>query len=142
MFYVKWFGQFTLVMVLVSIVALLVPPPAIAGLILIAVIVWAIWLLTRLMRHLIVPSNPTLESTTDSSPDAVLGAQVALRDSLVSRGQCFTRPPVAQRVKAENAAGIERTCCPRIRTRKPREFRGRSISLSFVHCRVRRRLPA
>ena len=59
MFYVKWFGQFTLVMVLVSIVALLVPPPAIAGLILIAVIVWAIWLLTRLMRHLMAPSNPT-----------------------------------------------------------------------------------
>ena len=142
MFYVKWFGQFMLVMVLVSIVALLVPPPGIAGLMLIVVIAWAIWLLTRLMRHLMAPSNPTPESTADSAPDVSLGAQVVLTDSLIPQAQCLTRPPVAQRVKAENAAGIERTCCPRIRTRKPREFRGRSISLSFVCCRVRRRLPA
>ena len=143
MFYVKWFGQFMLVMVLMSIVALLVPPPGIAALILIVVIVWSIGLLTRLVRYLMVPSNPTLDNdTAESSADVGLGAQVALTGSLIARAHCSTRPPVGQRAKAENAAGSQRTCCRPIRTRMPREFRGRSFPLCFVHCRVRRRLPA
>ena len=42
MFYVKWFGQVTGIMVLIIILALLVPPPAVCALVLIGVIVEAL----------------------------------------------------------------------------------------------------
>jgi hypothetical protein len=143
MFYVKWFGQVTLVMVLISIVALLVPPPAVSGLLLIVVIVWAVWLLTSLVRALIFASAPTVHTRRmERSADSGLGAQVVLTDSLPTGAEFFTRPPVAQRVKAGNAAGSQQTCHSRIRARVPRESQGRSFPASFVYCRAGRRLPA
>jgi hypothetical protein len=143
MFYVKWFGQVMLVMVLISIVALLVPPPAITGLLLIAVIVWAVWLLRSLVRNLFFPSAPTSHRRRrERSAHYVLGAQVALTVGVTLPAESFARPPVAQRVKAGNAASSPRTCSSRMNPRVPRDSRGRSFPASFVYCRARRRLPA
>ena len=143
MFYVKWFGQVMLVMVLINIVALLVPPPAIAGLILIVVIVWALWLLISLARCLFFPSAPTAHSPRmEPSIEFGLGAQVVLTDSLTTGPEFLARPPIVQRVKAGNAADGQRTCCSRIRAQVPRDSRGRSFLASFVYCRARRRLSA
>jgi hypothetical protein len=142
MFYVKWFGQVMLIMVLISIVALLVPPPAIAGMLLIGVIVWALWLLISLVRYLVFASTPTLASRgAERSADFGLGAQVVMSDGLITGTEFSGRPPVAQRAKAGNAAGSQRTCS-RISARLPRDSRGRSFPPSFLYCRARRRLPA
>ena len=142
MFYVKWFAQVTLIMVLISIVALLVPPPVIAGLMLIVTIVWALSLLASLFRHLAFPSTaPSDSRRIERSADFALGAQVALADSPTTRTEFFARAPVAQRVVAANAAGSQRTCS-RINDRVRRASQGRPSSASFVYCRTRRRLPA
>ncbi len=143
MFYVKWFGQVMLVMVLMSIVALLVPPPEIAALMLISVIIWSLWLLSSLVRYLVYPSTRTVHSRRIERPvEFGLGAQVALTDSLTTTTEFFPRPPVAQRVMAANAAGTQRTC-PRVSARVRQQSRqGRPSSASFVYCRARRRVPA
>lgn len=52
MFYVTWFGQVALIMALIVSLAVLVPSPAMAGLMLIVALIWAIWLLGSLIRHL------------------------------------------------------------------------------------------
>jgi biopolymer transport protein ExbB/TolQ len=143
MFYVKWFGQVMLVMVLISILALLVPPPAVTGLLLIGVIVWAVWLLRSLVRYLAFPNAATPHRRRRKRSDNyVLGAQVALSNSVTVPAEFFDRPPVAQRVQAKNAASTKRTCSSRMNARVPRESRGRSFPASFVYCRARRRLPA
>jgi hypothetical protein len=141
-FYVKWFAQVMLIMMLISIVALLVPPPVIAGLVLIVTIVWAVWLLASLVRSLAFPSTPSSDSRRiERSGDFALGAQVALADSPTTVTEFFARPPVAQRVTAANAAGSQGTCS-RINDRVRRASRGRPSSASFVYCRTRRRLTA
>ena len=143
MFYLKWFGQVMLVMVLISIVAWLMPPPAVTGLLLIAVIVWAVWLLRSLVRHVAFPNAATPHRRRRKRADAyVLGAQVAFSNSGTTPAELFARPPVAQRVKAGSAASTPRTCSSRMSPRVPRDSRGRSFPPSFIYCRARRRLPA
>jgi hypothetical protein len=142
MFYVKWFAQVMLIMVLVSIVALLVPSPPIAAVMLIVTIVWSLSLLGRLVRYLVFPSTPTPDSPgIEPSADFGLGAQVALPDRVTTATGVVGRPPVAQRVVAGNVAGPQRTCS-RINARVRRASRGRSSSASFIYCRARRPLPA
>ena len=142
MFYVKWFGQVVLVTMLISIVAMLVPPPGVAALLLVVVIIWAVWLLTSLVRRLVFPNAPTLRRRRmKRSREFVLGTQVVLTDSRTTGTEAFDGPPLALRVKTGNAAGSQRTCS-RISARVPRESRGRSFSPSFIYCRARRRLPA
>jgi hypothetical protein len=142
MFYVKWFGQVMVVTMLMSIVALLVPPPGVAALMLILVIVWAVWLLTSLVRHLVFPNAPKLRSRRiKRSPEFALGTQVVLTDTRPTGAESFDGPPLALRVKAGNAPGAQRTCS-HISARVPRDSRGRSFSPSFIYCRARRRLPA
>ena len=140
MFYVKWLGQVILLTVLIGSVALLVPPPAVAGSILIFVIAWALWLLTSLARHLFFPKAPKAESS-DPKPAEAVSAPIVSVETPPLLPEVSASRSLAQRVKDVDA-GNQRTCSSRIRARLPRESRGRSFSPSFIYCRARRRLSA
>jgi hypothetical protein len=58
MFYAAWFGQVLLIAVLVGSIGLFVPPADVAAMMLIVTIVWAIWLLASLVRHLMRQPAP------------------------------------------------------------------------------------
>jgi hypothetical protein len=142
MFYVKWFGQVMVVTALMSIVAMLVPPPGIAALVLIVVIVWALGLLASLVRYVVFPGSRPLHSRRmKRSPEFGLGTQVVLTDTPTTGSESFADAPLALRVKSGNAAGTQRTCS-RVSARVPRKSRGRSFSTSLMYCRARRRVPA
>jgi hypothetical protein len=139
-FYVKWFAQVVLVMVLICSVALLVPSPAFAGLILLVVIAWSSWLLASLFRHMFFPRQ-TAAVSRKVKPSVGAGTPVVLPDS-PTRDVVTEQPSVLQRVKAQKAAAAQQTCSSPLRARLPRESRGRTFPACFVYCRARRRLPA
>jgi hypothetical protein len=64
MFYVTWFGQVALIMALTVSLAVLVPTPAMAGLMLVVALIWAIWLLGSLIRHLTRDPEPRRPRST------------------------------------------------------------------------------
>jgi hypothetical protein len=127
-------------MVLVGSVALLVPSPALAALILLVVIAWSCWLLASLIRHMFFPRKTEAHSRRVTSSVGA-GTPVILPVS-ATPDVLAERPSILQRVKAQKAAAAQQTCSSPLRARLPRDSRGRSFPACFVYCRARRRLPA
>jgi hypothetical protein len=62
MFYAKWFGQVLLIMLMICLVVILRLLPQQAVLVGLVAVVWSIWLLATLVRHLFgQPREPSTE---------------------------------------------------------------------------------